>query len=74
MAGEITQLQHRAPLQVAIQAAGFAPYKLAVIVANGMASTVLGHGLDLLRMLVIQRGWHDLPRRLTAGIVMMIVT
>jgi uncharacterized protein YaaW (UPF0174 family) len=32
-------------LQAAIQAAGFAPYKLAVIVANGMANTVLGHGL-----------------------------
>lgn len=32
-------------LQAAIQAAGFAPYKLAVIVANGMANAVLGHGL-----------------------------
>ena len=32
-------------LQAAIQAAGFAPYKLAVIVANGTANVVLGHGL-----------------------------
>ncbi len=32
-------------LQTAIQAAGFAPYKLAVIVANGMANVALGHGL-----------------------------
>jgi uncharacterized protein YaaW (UPF0174 family) len=32
-------------LQVAVQAAGFAPYKLAVIVANGTANAVLGHGL-----------------------------
>jgi uncharacterized protein YaaW (UPF0174 family) len=34
-----------AALQTAIQATGFAPYKLAVIVANGTANTVLGHGL-----------------------------
>jgi uncharacterized protein YaaW (UPF0174 family) len=34
-------------VQAAIQAAGFAPYKLAVIVANGMANAVLGHGLAL---------------------------
>lgn len=32
-------------LQAAIQAAGFAPYKLAVIVANSTANSVLGHGL-----------------------------
>jgi uncharacterized protein YaaW (UPF0174 family) len=32
-------------LQAAIQAAGFAPYKLAVIVANGTANAILGHGL-----------------------------
>jgi uncharacterized protein YaaW (UPF0174 family) len=32
-------------LQAAIQATGFAPYKLAVIVANGTANAVLGHGL-----------------------------
>jgi uncharacterized protein YaaW (UPF0174 family) len=32
-------------LQTAIQAAGFALYKLAVIVANGTANAVLGHGL-----------------------------
>jgi uncharacterized protein YaaW (UPF0174 family) len=32
-------------LQGAIQAAGFAPYKLAVIVANGAANALLGHGL-----------------------------
>jgi uncharacterized protein YaaW (UPF0174 family) len=32
-------------LQSAIQATGFAPYKLAVIVANGTANAVLGHGL-----------------------------
>jgi len=34
-----------AALQTAIQATGFAPYKLAVIVANGTANAVLGHGL-----------------------------
>jgi uncharacterized protein YaaW (UPF0174 family) len=34
-----------AALQAAVQAAGFAPYKIAVIVANGMANAVLGHGL-----------------------------
>lgn len=34
-----------AALQAAIQATGFAPYKLAVIVANGTANAVLGHGL-----------------------------
>ena len=34
-------------LQAAIQAAGFAPYKLAVVVANGMANVALGHGLAL---------------------------
>lgn len=34
-----------AALQTAIQAAGFAPYKLAVIVANGTANALLGHGL-----------------------------
>jgi uncharacterized protein YaaW (UPF0174 family) len=32
-------------LQAAIQAAGFAPYKLAVVVANGTANALLGHGL-----------------------------
>jgi uncharacterized protein YaaW (UPF0174 family) len=32
-------------LQAAIRAAGFAPYKLAVIVANGTANAILGHGL-----------------------------
>jgi len=37
-----TYLQSKLP---AIQAAGFAPYKMAVIVANGMANAVLGHGL-----------------------------
>jgi uncharacterized protein YaaW (UPF0174 family) len=34
-----------AALQTVIQAAGFAPYKLAVIVANATANAVLGHGL-----------------------------
>jgi uncharacterized protein YaaW (UPF0174 family) len=34
-----------AAFQTAIQAAGFAPYKAAVIVANGMANVALGHGL-----------------------------
>jgi uncharacterized protein YaaW (UPF0174 family) len=34
-----------AALQTAIQSSGFAPYKVAVIVANGMANSVLGHGL-----------------------------
>jgi uncharacterized protein YaaW (UPF0174 family) len=34
-----------AALQTAVQATGFAPYKLAVIVANGTANAVLGHGL-----------------------------
>jgi len=32
-------------LQAAIQSAGFAPYMFAVIVANGTANAVLGHGL-----------------------------
>lgn len=36
-----------AALQTAIQATGFAPYKLAVIVANGTANAVLGHGLAI---------------------------
>lgn len=34
-----------AAFQTAVQATGFAPYKLAVIVANGTANVVLGHGL-----------------------------
>lgn len=32
-------------LQLAIQSAGFAPYKLAVVAANGMATALLNHGL-----------------------------
>jgi uncharacterized protein YaaW (UPF0174 family) len=32
-------------LQASIKATGFAPYKLAVIVANGAANALLGHGL-----------------------------
>lgn len=34
-------------LQTAILSTGFAPYKLAVIVANGTATALLGHGLAL---------------------------
>jgi len=34
-------------LQALIQAAGFGPYKLAVIAANAVATPVLGHGLSL---------------------------
>lgn len=43
-------------LQAAIQAGGFAPYKLAVIVANGTANAVLGHGLALATNAGITKG------------------
>ena len=33
--------------QAAVRATGFAPYKLAVIVANGVANQLLGHGLTV---------------------------
>jgi len=36
-----------AALQAAIHSAGFSAYQLAVLVANGMATTLLGHGLTL---------------------------
>ena len=34
-------------LQMAIRNGGFAPYKMAVIVANAVAQTLLGRGLSL---------------------------
>jgi len=50
-----------AALQTAIQATGFAPYKLAVIVANGMANAVLGHGLAFAASAGLTKGWLSLP-------------
>ncbi len=45
--GALPQALPLAVLQVAIQASGFAFYKLALVVANGVARAVLGRGLTL---------------------------